>query len=90
MDVAGMAAMERGQRAPRPVGIARGQDRMRMVRHRRPGPDLDLGRATGRREQIAIKRVIGIVEEAPRPAVAALRHVVRQAGYDEAREADHA
>jgi hypothetical protein len=63
---------------------------MDMVGHQAPCPDLHSGRATRRCEQIAIDRIIVIVEECSRPAVATLRHVVRQARNDDTSKTGHA
>jgi len=89
MDMAGIAAVELGERPPEPVGVARAEDEVDMVRHQHPGPDLDLSRAAGYRQEIAIERIVGIAEEGLRPPVATLRHVMRQAGDDETGEARH-
>ena len=89
VDVAGIAAMDLRQGAPQTVPIFRDDDQVHMVRHQHPGPDLDAGRPARRRQKIAIGRVIRIAEEDPRPAVAALRHMMRHAGDDEAGETGH-
>jgi hypothetical protein len=43
-----------------------------MVRHQAPRPHLDPGRAAIVGEQVAVKRVIGVVEERAGAAVATL------------------
>ena len=63
---------------------------MDVVRHQAPRPDLHVGGAAGRREQVTIKRVVVVAEERSRTSVATLRHVVRQAGNDDTGEAGHA
>ena len=61
-----------------------------MVRHQAPRPDLDLGAAAVRREQVAIKRIILIAEESSRAAVAALVTWCGMLGNDDTSEASHA
>jgi len=79
-----IAAMHRRQRPAQPVRIRRYEDQVNVVRHQAPRPELNPGSAAGRREQIAIEPVVVVAEKRPRPAVAALRHVVRQSGNDNA------
>jgi len=64
--------------------------RMHVVRHQAPGPHLDGGRTAMCGKQIAVERIIGVVEEGPRAAVAALRDMVRMTGDDDTGEAGHA
>lgn len=61
-----------------------------MVRHQAPRPHLDPGGASMFGQQVALQRVIGVLEEGTRPAVAALGHVVRMTGNDDTGEAGHA
>jgi hypothetical protein len=61
-----------------------------MVGHQDPGPDLDIGRTAGLRKEIAIEPLIGICKEGLRPAVAALRHVMRHPRDHEATKAANA
>ena len=89
MDDAGVAPMHRRQRAAQAVLVARGQDEMDVVGHQTPGPDFDAGVAARGGEQIATERVIGVGEEHPRAAVAALGDVMRQTGNDDARKPSH-
>jgi hypothetical protein len=60
-----------------------------MVRHQYPGPDFDPGRRGIFGEQVAVERIIPVVEEGPGTAVAALGHMVRMTGEDGAGEAGH-
>jgi hypothetical protein len=61
-----------------------------VVRHQAPGPYLDPGRGAIGGEQVAIKRIVGLAEEGPRAAVAALGDMVRMTGDDDTSEASHA
>ena len=63
---------------------------MHVVRHQAPGPHLDGRRAAMWGERIAMERIVGIVEEGPRAAIAALRDMVRMTGDDDTGEAGHA
>ena len=90
MNDARVAAVHRRQRTPQSVGVQRCQNQMDVVRHQAPPPDLHLGRAAGRRQQAAVKRIVIIAEEGSRSPVATLRHVVRKAGYNDAGDASHA
>ena len=84
VDEAGVAAMEVGEGAAQPVLIGRHQDHMDVVGHQAPRPDLR-PRSPGRlREKIAIERVVAFLKEGRAPPVAALGHMMRQAGDDEA------
>jgi len=89
MNNSGIAAMHRRQRPAQPVRVGRHEDQMDMVRHQAPRPDVDPCGATGRCEEVAIQRVVVIAEERARPAVATLRHVVRQAGDNDTGKAGH-
>jgi hypothetical protein len=89
MDLARISAMDRRQRTAQPVRVARYEDQMDMVRHQLPGPDRAPGRMARGREEIAIERVVSLAEEHPRPAVAALCHMMRQSGNDDAGETCH-
>ena len=42
------------------------------------------------RQQIAIERIVGVLEKGLLPAIAALGHMVSNAGYNETRETGHA
>ena len=62
---------------------------MRSIRPKAIGPDRDIEFAAGLREQIAIKRIIAVIEEHPLAPVAALRDVMRRTGNDEAGKPRH-
>ena len=65
--------------APQPVSIGRDDDQMHVVRHQAIAPDLGLGLDRRFREQVAIQRIILIIEEGRLTSIAALRHMVREA-----------
>ena len=81
--------MDGRQGAAQAVLVARGQNEVDVIGHQTPRPDLDPGRATGVRQQIAIKGVVVLAEEDARASVAALRHMMRQARNDDAGKASH-
>jgi hypothetical protein len=89
MNDAGVATMHGGERAPQPVNIGRHQNEMHMIGHHAPGPHRDIGRAAVLRQKIAIERVVCIVEEGARTAVAALGDVVRNARDNDAGQTSH-
>ena len=78
------------QRAAQPVRIGRHQNEVHVVRHQAPGPHLDLGGAAIFGEQVAIQCIVGIAEEGPRTAVAALGDMMRVTGNDDTSETGHA
>jgi hypothetical protein len=90
MNDASVATMHRCERAPQPVDIGRHQNEMHMIGHQAPGPHRDIGRAAVFRQEIAIERVVGIVEEGARATVAALGDVVRDTRDNDAGETGHA
>jgi hypothetical protein len=63
LDDAGIATMHTRKRAAQPVRIGRHQDEVHVVRHQAPGPHFDRVRAAVCDEQVAIKRIVGVVEE---------------------------
>jgi len=90
LDNAGVTTMDTRKCAAQLVGIGRHEDEMHVVRHQAPGPYLDARRAAMCGEQIAIERIVGIVEEGLRAAIAAPRDMVRMTGDDDTGEAGHA
>jgi hypothetical protein len=63
---------------------------MDVVGHQAIGPDL-AARATRRLgEEVAVERVVAVLEKGLLPAIAALGHVIGDAGKDDAREPGHA
>ena len=60
-----------------------------MVRHQAPCPRFDAGGAAIFGQQVAIERVIAVVEEGSRAAIAPLGDVVRMTGNDNTGEAGH-
>ena len=87
---AGVAPVGRRQGAAQSVGISGNQDQVHVIGHQAPGPDFDLGRAAILGQEIAIERVVVVIEERPRPPIAALRHMMRQTGNDQTGETSHA
>src|SRR5580698_7800777 len=62
---------------------------MHVVRHQAPCPRFDAGGAAIFGQQVAIERVIAVVEEGSRAAIAPLGDVVRMTGNDNTGEAGH-
>jgi hypothetical protein len=60
-----------------------------MIGHQAVAPDLGLRLVRSRGEQIAIEGIIAFFEEGPLALIAALRHMMRDAGQNEARKAGH-
>ncbi len=63
---------------------------MHVVWHQAPGPHLNSGVAAICGEQVTIERVIVIVEERARPAIAALGDMVRMTGNNDTGKTGHA
>jgi len=89
VDQSGVAAVQRRQRAAQTVGIRRDEDEVHMVRHQHPGPGGDALRPARRGEPVAVAGIVPLLEEDAAAAVAALGHVVGDAGNDETGEARH-
>lgn len=89
MDVAGVAAVDSGERPAQTIRVRRHEDEMDMVGHQHPGPDFDARRGAMVAQQITVERVIGIIKEGLGAPVAALRHMVRQAGKNRSGETRH-
>jgi hypothetical protein len=62
---------------------------MAAARHQAIAPDLHACPLCCLGEQIAVRRIIAVLEKGLFAAVAALRHVVRDAWEDDAWEASH-
>ena len=90
MDVAGIAPVHRRQRPADAVGVGGDEDQVNVVRHEDPGPGLHARRRAMLAKQVAIERVIILIEEGRSPAVTALGYVVRMSREDSAGEAGHA
>lgn len=60
-----------------------------MVGHQAPGEAAHVLAGAGGRRQIHIGRIVGVLEECVLAAVAALRHVVGDAGNDDRCETGH-
>ena len=63
---------------------------MDVIGHQAVGPDLRTRPASRVREQVAVERVVTVLEKRLLAAVAALGHVIRIAGQHEARKTSHA
>ena len=62
---------------------------MDVVGHQAIGPDLDAEATAGFGEPIAIERIVAVLEKDALAPVAALGHMMRQAGDDDAGDAGH-
>ncbi len=89
MDITGIAPVNHGQGAPQSVGVVGSQDKMHMVRHQNPCPNLDLGCPAMRGQQVAVNRIVIVAEECSIATVPTLRHVMRDAGDNETGEPSH-
>jgi len=89
MDDAGIGAVHLCERAPQAVRVGRRQDQMHMVWHKAPRPGADIDSAAMLDQQGLVERVVLGREKHFGPPVAALCHVVRQIGDDDAGEASH-
>jgi hypothetical protein len=68
----------------------RDEEQMHVVRHQAPGPHLHIGSTAVRAQKIPIQRIVAVIEEGSRAAIAALGDVVRVTGDDDAGETGHA
>jgi hypothetical protein len=89
IDLPGIAAVGRRQSAPKPVRAGRDEDRMDVVRHDAPGPERRPAPSAPVTKQAEIEPEIGVDEERPLLAIAALGHVVRNPGKNQAGGARH-
>ncbi len=89
IDVAGIVAVHVAEGAAETFLIARHGDDVNVVGHQAVGPDLDPCPSCRIRQQVEVQFVVAILEEGLLAAVAALRHVVRDAGEHDAWEAGH-
>jgi hypothetical protein len=89
VDKAGIAPVKIAEGPPQPVRIARHQDDVNMVGHQAIGPDLGLRAPRCIGQQIEIDRIIAVLEKGPLAPIAALGHMMRNAGHHEARKAGH-
>ena len=76
-------------RTREPVGRVRHQREMDVVGHQAIGPHLDRRLPATLGEQVAIKGVIGRLEEDLLPPIAALGDVMRKARNDDTADARH-
>jgi hypothetical protein len=87
--MARIAPMRLAERRAQAVRIGRRQDQMHVVGHQAVGPHRDARRPAALRQQRAICGVVVVVEEDLLAPVAALRHMMRDAGCDDPRQACH-
>ena len=76
IDEAGVAAVRVGEGPPQAVLVRRHDDDVDMVGHQAIAPDLRARPVRRLGEQIAIERVVAVLEEGLRAPVAALGHVI--------------
>ncbi len=88
VDEAGIATMQLAKGAAQSV-LGGDDDGVNKIGHQAITPDLDLRSRRRLCEQVEIQRVFAILEEGRLAPVAALRHVMREAGDDEARWSGH-
>ena len=75
--------MRLADRAREPVRRSRREHEMDVVGHQATGPHLDRRLAAALGEQVAVKRLVGRLEEDLPAPVAALRHVMGKAWNDD-------
>ena len=63
---------------------------MHVIEHRHPGPDLELSLAGLGGGPIPVQRIAARLEKHRRPKIAPPRHMMRQAGNNNAGDAGHA
>ena len=90
MNVAGVAAVDRGQDPAQGVRRGRDQDQVHVVGHEDPGPDLDAGRRGVLGQEVAIELIVLLAEEGLSASIATLGHMMGKAGEHGASEASRA
>src|SRR5207302_442276 len=70
----------------RPTAL-RHHDQVHVVGHEAIGPHRDAGRSATLGQDVAEERVVALLEEHPLAAVTPLRHMVREAGNNDAAKA---
>ena len=86
VDMARITPMDRCQHAAQTVRIAGHENEGDMVGHQHPGPDLHLGRRRLLGKEVAIGRMILVLEKGLAAAVAALGQMMGDSRKDCARE----
>ena len=89
VDIAGVAAMHIGKGAAQSVRIGRHHDHVDVVGHQAIAPHLRAAPLGRLRQKIAVERVVRLLEKRLRPPIAALGHVVGDAGEDKTGKASH-
>lgn len=90
VDVARITPVRFGQRRAQPRRRLGHEDEVHMIVHQTPGEATHLLPRAARRHQPKIEKAIRVGKEDRLPPIAALRHMMRGAGNDDAREAGHA
>jgi len=89
VDQSGISTMHPRQGAAQAVFVLRDEDEMNVVGHQTPRPNGHPRFVRRLGQPVAVGGVVRIGEEHPPPAVAALRHMVGQAGNDDTGETSH-
>ena len=82
--------MRLAERPAQRLRAIRDEDEMDVVGHQAIGPDGDALLAALARQEVAIEFVVLVGEKHPLAPIAALRHMMRKAGDNEAGDAGHA
>ena len=89
IDEAGVSPIRLADRARAPVRRSRRELEMDGVGHQATGPHLDRRLAAALGEQVAVKRVVGRLEEDLLASFPALRHVMGKTWEDDTADARH-
>jgi metallophosphoesterase superfamily enzyme len=71
------------------VGVVGHEDHVDVIGHQHPAPHFDARRRRMNLQQRLVQAEVGRRKESLLPTIAALRHMMRNAGNDEAGEAGH-
>lgn len=89
VDVIGITSMRFSDRSPKTICLRRTENEVNMVWHQTVRPNLDCGLACLFSQQISINVLVTVLKEDRLPAIATLRHVMREAGYHHASQSSH-
>jgi hypothetical protein len=89
MDMASVATVDPRQRAAQSILVRWDQDQVHMIGHRHPRPNLHIRRRAVFGQQGAVEPIVIVAKEHPRPPIAPLGDVVREASNDNTGEAGH-
>src|SRR5712691_11449449 len=89
VDDRSVAPMRLAERPPQRFYAIGDENEVDVLGHQAIGPDRDAVLAALARHEIAIELVVAVAKEHPLAPVAALRHMMGQAGDDEAGDAGH-